>query len=490
MSLTLSRAGRFVAATPRNPDLLPIMNDCLVPWDVATAFGSGVFTAELYARWTAGGAGSPVSGRMLPVLVLASLLAALVVRDRRLACAAAFRDIGRLVGASLQRGILAAAILLAVGFASRALDELSRLWVVLWLACALAGMLGGRLALAAAVRLLERHGLLRESVAIIGSGAPARRLRERLALGNEDIRLLGVFEDDGLCPPDAAVPADGTITELLERGRQRQIDTVIIARAPGEEAGTRALIEQLKSLSVQVALCPELASAGDLPPHAARLVNGFALAVVAERPLRAWGAFVKNGSDRLLAALLLLLLGPLMLAIGLAIRLDSPGPAIFRQQRAGWNNRHFTMLKFRTMRASDEVSSSAGPLQQTRRGDLRVTRIGRLLRRSSLDELPQLFNVLMGEMSLVGPRPHALTMRTEDRPNHEIVASYAARHRVKPGMTGLAQIRGCRGATETAEQLRRRVAYDIEYIENWSPLLDLKILLLTAVKLFAAENAF
>ncbi len=185
--------------------------------------------------------------------------------------------------------------------------------------------------------------------------------------------------------------------------------------------------------------------------------------------------------------MLLVALLPLMLLIALAVRLDSDGPALFRQTRQGWNNQDFQILKFRTM----HWQFSQGEMrEQTRRGDRRVTRLGRLLRASSLDELPQLINVLRGEMSLVGPRPHALTMRTQDRLGHQIVAEYAQRHRVKPGMTGWAQIHGLRGATQTAEQLRRRVELDLHYIDHWSLLLDLQILLRTPFSLLAGRHAF
>jgi polysaccharide biosynthesis protein PslA len=172
---------------------------------------------------------------------------------------------------------------------------------------------------------------------------------------------------------------------------------------------------------------------------------------------------------------------PLMAAIAIAIRLDSPGPVLFHQRRHGQNNTEFNILKFRTMYWRG--SNGNGPLEQTRRVDGRVTRVGHFLRRSSLDELPQLFNVLRGEMSLVGPRPHPVSMRTENRLGSEIIPNYPLRHRVKPGMTGWAQINGYRGATSTAEQIRRRVEYDMFYIENWSVLFDLKILALTPIKL-------
>ncbi len=194
--------------------------------------------------------------------------------------------------------------------------------------------------------------------------------------------------------------------------------------------------------------------------------------------------------DQVFAALAILLLLPLLLVIAAAIRLDSRGPALFRQRRHGLGHREFTVFKFRTMTRCTAGDGSDGRLQ-TRRGDGRVTRVGDFLRKTSLDELPQLFNVLNGTMSLVGPRPHPVAMRTEGKLCEELVAHYSQRHCVKPGITGWAQVSGFRGATETAEQLRRRVEHDLYYIEHRSFLFDLHILLLTPIRiLFDRDNAF
>jgi len=236
-----------------------------------------------------------------------------------------------------------------------------------------------------------------------------------------------------------------------------------------------------------VAICPQL-FALNVPHHGWDYVgDGLPVALLVDRPLRGWGAVVKRLEDIVLASILLILSLPIFAVIALTVWVDSPGPIIFRQRRHGWNNRSFDVLKFRTMRwmPSDSLS-----LVQTSRQDDRIAKVGRILRRTSLDELPQLFNVLKGDMSLVGPRPHAVDMRTEDRLGHEIVDEYPHRHRVKPGITGWAQVNGCRGATQTAEQVRRRVELDLFYAENWSVLLDLKILLKTLGCVISGKNAF
>ncbi len=190
----------------------------------------------------------------------------------------------------------------------------------------------------------------------------------------------------------------------------------------------------------------------------------------------------------MLCIILLAMLQPVMLLIALAIRLDSPGPVLFLQRRHGFQSREFEIYKFRTMHISQP--SADGALQQTLRDDARVTRVGRVLRKYSLDELPQIFNVLEGSMSLVGPRPHAVDMRTEQRLGQEIVDDYLHRHRVKPGITGWSQVNGSRGATDTVAQLRQRVELDLHYVENWSLLLDLKILSRTFKVVLRATNAY
>jgi exopolysaccharide biosynthesis polyprenyl glycosylphosphotransferase len=195
----------------------------------------------------------------------------------------------------------------------------------------------------------------------------------------------------------------------------------------------------------------------------------------------------KRVEDILLATLALIVFLLPMLLIALAIRLDSRGPILFRQTRTGRHERSFAMLKFRTMRHELQDLEAA---QQTTRDDQRVTRLGALLRRTSLDELPQLFNVLRGDMALVGPRPHAPGTRAAGRLFHEVVPHYAARHRVRPGLTGLAQVRGLRGETDNEEKLERRVESDLEYIERWSVGLDLLIVLRTAIAVLRMKNAY
>jgi exopolysaccharide biosynthesis polyprenyl glycosylphosphotransferase len=260
---------------------------------------------------------------------------------------------------------------------------------------------------------------------------------------------------------------------------------VVIAQPLIDETKLAELVHALKSLSVAIGVysqefglvsMQEIACVGDDLP----------VRVVADRPIKHWNAILKVLLDGIVGGALLLFLSPLIVLIALAIKLESPGPAFFRQSRHAWNNDEFMVFKFRSMRWQPK---EGGRLQQTRVNDDRITPLGRLLRKTSLDEIPQLFNVMRGEMSLVGPRPHAVDMRTQERLGHEIIATYAHRHRVKPGMTGWSQVKGYRGATETEEQLRQRIELDLYYVENWSLWFDVKILFLTVWIVLRGTNA-
>jgi Undecaprenyl-phosphate glucose phosphotransferase len=249
------------------------------------------------------------------------------------------------------------------------------------------------------------------------------------------------------------------------------------------------LVETLNKLSlvpVDVRLCPgEFAMR--LGTLQASHIGGHTFLNVIDHPLRDWRWFVKTVEDRLLSALILMSISPLMVAIALLIRLDSPGPVLFRQKRYGFNNQLIEVLKFRTMR--HEMSDSNAE-QLTRRNDPRITRVGAVLRRTSLDELPQFLNVLRGDMSIVGPRPHALSAKAGALLYQEAVKYYDARHRMKPGITGWAQVNGWRGETDTQEQIRKRVEHDLYYIEHWSIAFDLRIIARTIVGGFSGRNAF
>jgi exopolysaccharide biosynthesis polyprenyl glycosylphosphotransferase len=246
------------------------------------------------------------------------------------------------------------------------------------------------------------------------------------------------------------------------------------------------MFEKLKSLPADLRLSIE-PLAGMFPVNGIDEIVDMPLLQIADRPLKQWNGIIKKCEDIMLTSLLLVMFAPVMVLIALIIKFDSSGPVFFVQDRFGYNNKSIRVLKFRTMYWDKGDPAGA---QRTVRNDPRVTRFGKFVRAFSLDELPQLINVLRGDMSLVGPRPHAMTMKAGDRLYHEAVETYFHRHKVKPGITGWAQVNGLRGEIDSLEKGRQRVIYDLEYIERWSLLLDLKILLMSLGVVFERTNAY
>ena len=244
------------------------------------------------------------------------------------------------------------------------------------------------------------------------------------------------------------------------------------------------VLRELRDLPVDVSLCPVVFEPPSLICRGVTLIEGVPLLDLLQKPFSRWGYFMKAVEDYVLAAALLIPAAPLMLAIAIAIRLDSPGPIIFRQKRYGFNNGTIDVFKFRTMRADQDEHER---VIQARRHDPRLTQVGRWLRKTSLDELPQLFNVLRGEMSIVGPRPH---MVEHNEQYAALIEAYLARHRVKPGITGWAQVNGWRGETDTVDKMEWRIRHDLYYIENWSLGFDLRILGRTMLVGFIHRNAY
>ncbi|WP_291297963.1 undecaprenyl-phosphate glucose phosphotransferase [Elioraea sp.] len=361
-------------------------------------------------------------------------------------------------------------------------------WAVTWAGFSLAGLVASRVTVSTLLKS-DRQGRYALRTVIVGGGPHGARLVQFLRLRNDrSLRLLGFVDDrvTRIGVEMGAIPYFGPIDEVFAMVRAGLVDKVIIALPWSAEERMLQLLRQLAEYPVHVRLAPDLITY-HFPGRVLSDVGGVPLLHLLDRPISGWGYLVKRAEDIAIASAALLLLGLPMLAIAAAVRLNSPGPILFRQPRIGFNNRPFEVLKFRTMYAH---MSERKITQQAQRDDPRITRIGAILRRLSLDELPQLVNVLRGDMSVVGPRPHAPQTRAAGRPFEEVVARYAARHRVKPGMTGLAQVRGWRGETDTEEKIIRRVESDLEYIENWSVWLDIAILVRTLLMVLKMKNAY
>ena len=383
---------------------------------------------------------------------------------------------------------LTVAVLLMIGFFSKTSDVYSRGWMLSWIITVPMLLLIERGLLRALVAT-DAVGSLARSVVVIGAGDEGQRLIARLLAGQDNtVTIRGVFDDRRSRVPSAVygLAVRGTTDDLLDFAGHVPVDEVIIALPLNAECRLRSLCDKLKALAIDVRLSIEplaetfcargMGYVGDIP-----VLN------VVNRPLKNWDGLAKILEDKVLGVFLLVFLGPLMVLIAILIKLDSKGPVFFVQRRFGFNNRVIRVFKFRTMYSDRGDLTGA---QRTVKNDPRVTRIGRMLRALSMDELPQLLNVVRGDMSLVGPRPHAIEMKAGDRLYCQAVEQYLHRHRVKPGITGWAQVNGSRGEVDTLEKANARVMYDLYYIENWSLGLDFKILLKTAGILAFSENAY
>lgn len=353
-----------------------------------------------------------------------------------------------------------------------------------------AAILTFRYLMSIAIRHWARNGIMERRAVIVGGGQPARDLVRALeAQPENDIRICGLFDDrGGDRSPDvvAGYPKLGTFAELVEFARLARIDMLIIALPASAEQRILQLLRKLWVLPVDIRLAAH-AQQLRFRPRAYSHVGAVPMLDIFDKPLRDWDSVSKRAFDIFFSVIALALAWPIMIACAIAVKATSKGPALFVQKRHGFNNEVINVLKFRSMytELSDPTAKKA-----VTKNDPRVTPVGRFLRKSSLDELPQIFNVLRGDLSLVGPRPHAVHAQTGDRKYVDVVESYFARHRVKPGVTGWAQINGLRGELDSDEKIRARTAHDLHYIENWSILLDLKILFLTPIRLLNTENAY
>lgn len=378
--------------------------------------------------------------------------------------------------------------MLLIAYFGKVTQTYSRVWSVTWFVTAYFLLVAARGAFMIMLERWRESGELTYDIVVVGAGEHGQELIQHLhQQKNSAIRIVGVFDDRKTRIPDtvAGYPLIGTIDDLLMFVRNNRVDQITIALPWTAQDRLGDILKKLSTLAVDVKLCPAVA-AYEIPNMGYDNIAGIPMLTVLKPPLTGWNRFLKAVEDRVLGAIILLAIWPVMLAIAIAVKLSGPGPVLFRQRRSGFNNNEFTLYKFRTM-VFDGEEEEADRIVQARRDDPRVTRIGRFLRQTSLDELPQLFNVMHGEMSLVGPRPHAISHNVEYA---EIIDRYLYRHRVKPGITGWAQVNGFRGETSSPSLMRQRVQHDLEYIENWSLLFDLKILLLTLFTGFVHENAY
>ena len=370
------------------------------------------------------------------------------------------------------------------------LPTLSPATGTVWLASAIALMIASRFALARVLEDLTETGRLVRRTVIVGGGPDAEHLIATLEKGNHrELAILGVFDDRGderSAESVAGHPKLGAIDQLPAFSRTAGVDLVIVTVPMAAEQRLMQILKILFALPVDIRISA-LNSKLRLSSSAYSYIGRVPMLALMDRPLTDWDRVIKNIEDRVLGTLLFLLAAPVMALVAIAIRLDSKGPVLFKQRRYGFDNELIEVLKFRSM-YTDMSDASASKL--VTRDDPRVTPVGRFIRKTSLDELPQLLNVIKGDMSLVGPRPHATEAKACSDLYQTVVGEYFARHRVKPGVTGWAQINGWRGETDTHEKIQRRVEADLYYIDNWSLLLDLYIIAATPFALLSGKNAY
>ncbi len=370
-------------------------------------------------------------------------------------------------------------------------DAYSRVWMVSWFLLGAMALTAERLVLASIIGNLTRAGRFDRRTAVVGAGEAAVEMIKALdAQGDTGVRIVGVFDDRGdERSPDliAGYPKLGTVDDLVDYARRTHLDLVIFTVPIAAEGRILQMLSKLWVLPIDIRLAAH-ASKLRLRPRAYSYIGNVPVLDVFDRPIADWDLVQKWLFDKIVGGLLLIGLAPVMLAVALAVKLDSRGPVLFRQKRYGFNNELIEVFKFRSMYV-DQGDHTASKL--VTRNDPRVTRVGRFIRKTSLDELPQLLNVVLkGNLSLVGPRPHALQAKAANELYDQVVDGYFARHKVKPGITGWAQINGWRGETDTQEKIQRRVEHDLYYIENWSVLFDLQILAMTPLALMQTENAY
>ena len=467
-----------------------VASDVVVFIDVIAILAGLVATTWLHTLSPLGPKGS--LSALLEIGLAAAMLGSGLLRETKLYDTT---DMSRFpIGAWRSLGLLAM-LFVCIACVGRSFHVLSLeplTWFPAWLAVTWPLLVAGRVGARAFYRVKTAQGLFSTNVAVFGSGSIAMRLHDHLARSSSDISLVGVYDDRQLprARDNGLSKRRGGLEDLIADGRAGLVDQIIIALPASADHRITEVARKLEQLPVSVHVCTHIAS--DLVDAGARAhkvssLGPIGMIDIKRKPLADWGAILKTIEDVILGGIFLLIALPVFAIIAIAIKLDDGGPVLFRQKRRGLNHRPIEVLKFRTMRVEPLPADGVHEVRQATKDDPRITRAGRFLRRSSLDELPQLVNVLRGEMSLVGPRPHAIV---HDDYWGEMLERYANRQQVKPGMTGWAQVNGFRGETETQEKMRGRVEHDLYYIDNWSLLFDLRIIAATPIFGFTHQNAY
>jgi len=421
--------------------------------------------------------------RVLSVLLV--IMAPIVMHQPPLNSTQALAPQGLTAVGLLARWVVLLAILLAIGYATKFSEDFSRRVILTWAVITPAPLILVSLVISETIRRVMSLPANARRAVFAGYNDVSVALATRLR-GNPElcIRVGGFFDDRSAERLGVQQTGEllGGLSELAPFVKSQGVEVIFVALPMRHVQRVLDLLEELRDTTASIYYVPDVFIFELIQSRTGEIL-GMPVVAMCETPFFGSRGVVKRMMDLVIGSLALLVLGPLLLAIALFVKLTSPGPVIFKQRRYGLDGQEIYVLKFRTM----TVLEDGGEIRQATRDDDRITPLGRFLRRYSLDELPQLFNVIAGTMSLVGPRPHAVAHNEEYR---KLIKGYMVRHKVLPGITGLAQVSGCRGETRTLEDMRARIGYDLEYLRAWSPLLDLKILARTAVLIFNDRKAY
>jgi putative colanic acid biosynthesis UDP-glucose lipid carrier transferase len=395
----------------------------------------------------------------------------------------------RLLSRVAFRWLLLLCLLLAIGFATKSSDHFSRRMLLTWAVTTPGVLIGAALLMHEALNLMLSDPASARRAIFVGYNEISRSLAQRVErTSSAALRVAGFFDDravhrlgvSGEAEPQPQL--EGGLKDIVEYVQQNDIDVIFVALPVSHIARVQKLLDDLRDTTVSIYYVPMVFPFDTIQGGTSEFL-GVPLIALCETPFHGTRGVSKRLTDLVLVSLILFPAAPFMLFVALLVRLTSPGPAIFKQRRYGLDGQEITVYKFRTMTVTEDGDS----IRQATQDDARITPLGRLLRRTSMDELPQLLNVLQGRMSLVGPRPHAVAHNEMYR---KLIKGYMIRHKVAPGITGLAQVHGMRGETQTLEQMEARLKYDLDYLRNWSPLLDLKILFKTVLIVARGDKAY
>lgn len=460
-----------------------MVSDLMALSEVGLIVFCGVITKIAYIDWYLGD--SPPLAPYLSVAILGAIFAYIQFKKHGLYKVEFIIDSRRVAKRILLGLCFTFLFLIAIGYLIKDAHFYSRGWLLTWFVTSYCTLIITRQIAMSGINKLVSQGYFQRSVAIYGAGSLGQRLFDFLLETKDEYAMVtvGMFDDQVSHQEQqrSNLPLLGGLEDLIAIARNYPVDRIIIALPASSDERITHIFERLSLLPCDVHLCPDIASF-NLNRPSINYIGPLGLLEVQTKPIGEWNRVTKFLLDYIGSMLALIALSPVYLLTALAIKLDSTGPVFFRQRRHGFNHEIIDVLKFRTM----SVMENGSEFSQATPNDRRVTRVGKFLRRTSIDELPQFWNVLRGEMSIVGPRPHAIAHNEQF---FSVFQDYAKRHKVKPGITGWAQVNGYRGETNTEDKMRKRVNYDLDYIKNWTIWFDLKIMLYTAYIVLSGTNA-